>query len=381
MPVSAGRKTADAASLAIGRRDTQAGRAGAPTWRRRLLICLAGVALIGAIGGAACILVVPNLWFDEPSCSLPAPGSDFSGCIASLPIPDIAVTITATVRLSPNGDTLLLGGPLRSDTTKVVLAVFDVAEQRETWRTALDDFGPDVRITVSAAGDKAAAWGAGGIRVLDLPGGKPVMAVPADVLGGRLFFDVAFSEDGADILAGDAARRRSFRIKSAASESTPAPGFDQAEACRASGHVGQSNGGSVRSRDGKSVVLLPTAMAGAPVQLGRSARSSELAAAICGTKSVSVLVGPAGWEDVTALFASFSPRNDRLAIVYAGKTPDGKWRTLIDVRDARASMERLASFPISGNVGYRIGWSQDARHLAAIRSINGETNALIYAIP
>lgn len=381
MPVSAGRETADAVGLAIDRRDARTSRAGASMLRRRLLIGLAGIALIGAIAGAACILFASNLLFDEPSCSLPTRSSDLSGCIASLPIPDIAVTITATVRLSPNGDTLLLGGPLRSDTTKVVLAAFNVAERRETWRTALDDFGPDVRTTVSAAGDKAAAWGAGGIRVLEMQGGKPVRAVPADVLGSRLFFDVAFSEDGADILTGDAARRRSFRLKGAASESSPAPGFDRAEACRASGHVGQSNGGSVRSRDGKSVVLLPTALSGAPVQLGRSASSGELAAAICGTKSVSVLVGPAGWEDVTALFASFSPRNDRLAIVYSGKMPDGKWRTLIDIRDARGSMERLASFPISGNVGYRIGWSQDARHLAAIRSINGDTNALIYTIP
>jgi len=381
MPVSAGRETADAVGLAIDRRDTRAGCFGAPTLWRRVLICLAVVTLIGAIGGTAGVLLAPILWLDEPSCSLPARGSDLSGCIASLPIPDIAVTITATVRLSPNGDTLLLGGPLRSDTTKVVLAAFNVAERRETWRTALDDFGPDVRITVSAAGGRAAAWGAGGIRVLEIPGGKPVMAVPADVLGNRLFFDVAFSEDGTNILTGDAARRRSFRLKGAAPESSPAPGFDRAEACRASGHVGQSNGGSVRSRDGKSVVLLPTALSGAPVQLGRSASSGELAAAICGTKSVSVLVGPAGWEDVTALFASFSPRNDRLAIVYSGKMPDGKWRTLIDIWDARGSMERLASFPIAGNVGYRIGWSQDARRLAAIRSIDGDTNALIYAIP
>ena len=381
MPVSAGRETADAESLAILRQDAPAGRGSATTLRRRFLIGLAGATFIGAIGGAACVLFAPDLLFDEPSCSPSARGSDLGGCIASLPIPDIAVTITATVRLSSNGDTLLLGGPLRSDTTKVVLAAFNVAEQREMWRTALDDFGPDVRITVSAAGDKAAAWGTGGIRVLDLPGGKPIMAVPADALGSRLVFDVAFSEDGSGILTGDAARRRSFRIKDAASESTPAPGFDQAEACRASGHVGQSNSGSVRSRDGKSVVLLPTALSGAPVQLSRSARSSELAAIICGTKSVSLLVGPPGWEDVTALFASFSPRNDRLAIVYAGKTSDGAWRTLIDIRDARASMERLASFPISGNVGYRIGWSQDARHLAAIRSINGDTDALIYAIP
>jgi hypothetical protein len=349
--------------------------------RRRLLIYLAPVVLIGAIGGTALIKFAPNLLFGEPSCSSPVRDPNRGGCIASLPIPDIAVTITATVQLSPNGDTLLLGGPLRSDTTKVVLAQFNIAERRETLRTALDDFGPDVRVAISAAGDKAAAWGATGLRVLNLPGGTPVMSLPADILGHRLFFDVAFSEDGADIVTGDASRRRSFRIKGAASESSPAPGFDRTESCLPWGHVGQSNGGSVRSRDGKTVVLLPTAISGAPVQIGRSARSSELSAALCGTGSVGVLVGPAGWEDTTALFASFSPRNDRLAVVYAGKTKGGEWHSLIDVWDARGSMERLASFPITGNVGYRIGWSHGGRRLAAIRSINDATDALIYAIP
>jgi hypothetical protein len=380
MPVSAGGETADTEGLPVDRHDARNGRGNASTLRRRLLICLALVVLIGAIGGAAWIRFGPNLLFDEPSCSSPVRDTR-GGCMASLPIPDIAVTITATVRLSPNGDTLLLGGPLRDDQKKVVLAGFNIAERRKTWRTALDDFGPDVRVAVSATGDKAAAWGAAGIRVLELPSGTPVITVPAEVAGNRLFFDVAFSEDGEAILTGDASRRRSFRLTRAASESSPAPGFDPADTCRPQGHVGQGNLGSVRSRDGKTVVLLPTAISGAPVQVGRSAPSRELSAAICGTSLVGVLVGPAGWEDVTALFASFSPNNDRLAIVYSGKKSHGEWRTLIDIWDVSGSMERLASFPIRGNVGYRIGWSHDARRLAAIRSTDSATDALIYAIP
>jgi hypothetical protein len=379
MPVSAGGETADTEGLPVDRQDARTGR-GASTLRRRLLICLALVVLIGAIGGAAWIRFGPNLLFDEPSCSSPVHDPKHGGCIASLLIPDIAVTITATVRLSPNGDTLLLGGPLRSDTTKVILAGFNIAERREVLRTPLDAFGPDIRVAVSAKGDKAAAWGAAGIRVLDLPSGTPVITVPAEVVGDRLLFDVAFSEDGDAILTGDASRRRSFRLAGAASEPSPAPGFDPADTCRPQGHVGQGNLGSVRSRDGKTVVLLPTAMSGAPVQVGRSAPSNELSAAICGTSSVGVLIGPAGWEDVTALFASFSPNNDRLAVVYAGKM-HGEWRTLLDIWNARGPMERLASFPIRGSVGYRIGWSHDARRLAAIRSTNDGINALIYAIP
>ena len=371
MPVSAGGDTADA--------DGHGGRSALP---RRLLIGFALVALIGAIGAVAWIELAPTFAFDEPSCSSAIPDPRHGGCVAALPIADIEVRITATVGLSPNGDTLLLGGPLRSDKTKVVLAGFNVAEKRETWRKALDDFGPDVRVAVSAKGDMAAAWGALGIRVMDVPDGRPVVAVPIEVLGARLFyFDVAFSEGGDAILAGDAARRSSFRLTEAASEPVPAPGFDRADSCHPQGQVGQSNIGSVRSRDGKMVVLLPTVMAGAPVRIGQSVRSEQLSAAICGTRSVSVLVGPAGWSDVTALFASFSPNNDRLAVVYAGKTPHGAWRTLIDVWDAANAMERLASFPIRGSVGYRIGWSHDAHRLAAIRSSNDGTDALIFALP
>jgi hypothetical protein len=381
MPVSAGGETADTDGRPVDGEGGRTGRGKSSTVRRRLLVGVALVVLIGGLGAAAWIQLARNIGFDEPSCSSAVHAPQRGGCIASLPIQDIAVMITATVSLSPNGDTLLLGGRPRSDTTKVILAGFNVAERRETWRTALDGIGPDVRVAVSANGDKAAVWGeASGVRVVDLPGGTPIIDVPRETLH-AVFFDVSFSQNGDAILAGTAAERRSYRLAEAASEPSPAPGFDLADTCRPRGQVGQSNVGSVRSRDGKAVVLLPTVLAGAPVRIGASARSEELSGAICGTSSVSVLVGPTGWSDVSAVFASFSPRNDRLAVVYAGKVPDGEWRTLIDVWDAGKSMERLASFPIRGRVGYRIGWSHDAHRLAAIRSTNDATDALIYAIP
>jgi hypothetical protein len=381
MPVSADGETADTDGRSVDREGGRTGRGKSSTLRRRILVGVALVALIGGIGGAAWIQLARNIGFDEPSCSSAVHAPQRGGCIASVPIQDIAVMITATVGLSPNGDTLLLGGRPRSDTTKVILAGFNVAERRETWRTALDGIGPDVRVAVSANGNKAAVWGeASGVRVLDLPGGTPIIDVPREALY-PVFFDVSFSRNGDAILAGTAAERRSFRLAEAASDPSPAPGFDLADTCRPRGQVGQSNVGSVRSGDGKAVVLLPTVLAGAPVRIGGSARSEELSGAICGTSSVSVLVGPTGWSDVSAVFASFSPRNDRLAVVYAGKVPDGEWRTLIDVWDTGKSMERLASFPIRGRVGYRIGWSQDAHRLAAIRSTNDATDARIYAIP
>lgn len=290
--------------------------------------------------------------------------------------------ITATVGLSPNGDTLLLGGPLRSDDTKVVLAGFNVAETRETWRTVLDGLGRDIKVAVSANGDKAAVWGASsGVRVVDLPGGTPVINVSREALQVPVALDVSFSKDGDAVLIGDALRRRSFHLAKAASEPSPAPGFEPADTCRPHGLVGQSNLASVRSRDGKVVVLLPTITAGVPVRFGQFARTEDLSEAICGTSAVSVLAAPAGWPDVTGLFASFSPKNDRLAVVHVG-SPHGEGRTLIEIWDAAGySMKRLAALSIRGNVGYRIGWSQDARRLAAIRTTGDRTDALIYAIP
>jgi hypothetical protein len=379
MSVFAGGGTADTDGRPVDREGPGRGKSSA--LRRRRLVGVALVVLISGIGGAAWTQLARKIGFDEPSCSSAVHAPQRGGCIASLPIQDIAVMISSTVSLSPNGDTLLVGGRPRSDTTKVILAGFNVAERRETWRTALDDIGPDVRVAVSANGDKAAVWGeASGIRVMDLPSGTRIMDVPREALY-PVYFDVSFSQNGDAILAGGAAERKSFRLAAAGSESSPAPGFDLAGTCQPVGQVGQSNVGSVRSRDGKAAVLLPTALAGAPVRIGGSARSGELAGAICGTSSVSVLVGPAGWSDVSAVFASFSPRNDRLAVVYSGKPPDGEWRTLIDVWDAEKSMERLASFPIRGTVGYRIGWSDDAHRLAVIRSTNDATDARIYAIP
>jgi len=218
---------------------------------------------------------------------------------------------------------------------------------------------------------------------VDLTGGTHIIDVPTatEVLHVRPFFDVSFSEDGDAILTGDASQRRIFRLAAAASEPNRPPGFDRADTCRPQGQVGQSNLGSVRSRNGKAVVLLPGVIAGAPVRIGQLAPSEHLSDAICGTSSVSVLLAPGGWSDLTALFASFSPRDDRLAVVYGGKTAHGGWRTLIDVWDVGNSMQRLASFSIRGSVGYRIGWSQNAHRLAAIRSTNDSTDALIYALP
>jgi hypothetical protein len=154
-----------------------------------------------------------------------------------------------------------------------------------------------------------------------------------------------------------------------------------ADACRAQGQVGQSNIGSVRSRDGKAAVLLPTIISGASIWIGEFVRSQKLSELICGTNSVAVLDAPADWSDVSAEFSSFSPKSDRLAVVYVGKIPHSEWRTLIEIWDTGSSMKRLAAFPIRGSVGYRIGWSQDAHRLAAIRSTNDGSDALIYAIP
>ena len=122
------------------------------------MIGFALVVLVGVTAGVAWIKLAPSLGFDGPSCSSSVQDPRHGGCVASLPIQDIAVTITSTVSLSPNGNTLLLGGPLRNDKTKVMLAGFNVAESRETWRAPLEGFVSDVKVSVSANGGKAAVW-------------------------------------------------------------------------------------------------------------------------------------------------------------------------------------------------------------------------------
>jgi len=79
------------------------------------------------------------------------------------------------------------------------------------------------------------------------------------------------------------------------------------------------------------VVLLPTVIAAASIRIGEFVRSQRLSELICGTDSVAVLDAPADWSHVSAEFSSFSPKGDRLAVVYAGKIPRGEWRTLIEI--------------------------------------------------
>jgi hypothetical protein len=380
--VAAGGEAVDTGDRSIDRQDRRIERNNSLALQPRLLGGLALIVLIAAVGTASWVGLFRDHRFAEPSCPSAVLASQRSGCVAAVPIQDIAVAITATVGLTPDGSTLLFGGPLRSDKTKVVLAGLNVADRRETWRTPLDGFGPDVKVSISANGDKAAVWGAAPrIRVVNVPGGTPVIDVPVKTPYTPPFFDVSFSEDGGAIQTGDAPRRRIYRLSEPPSEPTTAAGFGPADACRPQGQVGQSNTGSLRSRDGKAVVLLPTIIPGAPIRIGEFVRSQMLSEAICGTSLVAVLDAPADWSDVSAGFSSFSPRNDRLAVVYVGKIPHGEWRTLIEIWDTGSSMKRLAAFPIRGSVGYRIGWSQDAHRFAAIRSTGDGTDALIYAIP
>src|SRR5262245_38857073 len=121
------------------------GRHASSTLRRPLVVALALVVLVGAIAGIVWIIqFAPNLAFDGPSCSSSVPDPRRGGCVASLPIQDIAMPISATVGLSPNGDTLLLAGLVHTDKTTVMLAGFNVADRRETWRAPLDVGGTQV---------------------------------------------------------------------------------------------------------------------------------------------------------------------------------------------------------------------------------------------
>jgi hypothetical protein len=186
MAVSADGGTADASG---------AGRASSML-RQPLLVGFTLVVLVGVIAGVTWIKLARGPRFDDSSCSSSVQDQRQGGCVASLPIQDIGVKTTATVGLSPKGDTLLLGGPLRGDNTKVVLAGFNVADRRETWRTPLDGIGHDVNLSVSADGGKAAVWGGPKhfVRIVNLPGGTHILDVPAtpDGLYVGPYFDVSF---------------------------------------------------------------------------------------------------------------------------------------------------------------------------------------------
>jgi hypothetical protein len=178
--------------------------------------------------------------------------------------------------------------------------------------------------------------------------------------------DVAFSADEAAIVTNG---RRTYRL----SEPATATRLDES---KCGGVVGQSNIGIVRSRDNRIVVLLLNNKE-APIRLGGNS-VGHLSQAICGAEWVVVLGTPANWPHAEAAFVSFSPNDDRLAVIHVDEG-GGRWPlTLIEIWDT-GRFSRLAAFPIRGLVGYRIGWSPDRHRLAVVRS--GSDGTRIYEIP
>lgn len=360
-----------------GSTDRRTGRTKADTWWRWSWLGLAFAVLAGA--AVAWVGFGGDRGFAELPCRS-TPSEPSVGCIASMPVHDIVVRITNTVSLTPDGNMLLLGGALRSSGTvarrrPAVLAALNIVEKGEAWRVPLDEFDSDiVNVAVAADGTKAAVWGPL-ISIRAVPGGAKLADISVETPFTPLYYDVAFSDDGATVTTGDAARRRTYQVAAPAAEPAFAPGFATDDKCW--GLVGQSNIGTVRSRDGRAVVLLLSSLVDARLRVGEFSESKLLSEVVCGTSSVALLDSPDGWS---TLFASFSPRNDRLAIVH-GADVAGKRRTLIEIWDSGQSLKRVAAFPIRGSVGYRIGWSQDARRLAAIRSVDDRQDAMIFALP
>ena len=347
---------------------------GAWSWRG-----LARLAIAVVIGAAAA-----SPWLDvyidrlnEPRCQPAGQDAPAAGCIARMRIGGIDIDKLATVGLTPDGGTLVVAGVTDTVTKTQVLAGLAVADGKEEWRAPLEH--PDVpMISVSPGGTKAAVW--------DVTGGSPVyvVGVPGGALLGEVvvpdrFDDVVFSEDETSIVVGAASNRRVISLSDPAAEPATAPGFDR-PGCGGGGLVGQSTGSdvppimSLRSRDNGMALFLRQRDGDIPLRSVRTSSADWLVASMCGTKAVAVLP-----VDADHWFASFSPRNKRLAIVYS----KGPSQTVIEVWEAGYDryLQRLAAFPIRGGVGARIGWSQDEHHLAAIRTNQAGTDAFIYWIP
>jgi hypothetical protein len=371
---------------------------GKTRWPRRHLARLA-VAVVVSAAAAAPWLAAFSDRYDEPRCQPAGADAPAAGCIAQVRISGIDIAWQSIVGLMPDGRTLLVAGMTDSETKKLVLAGLDLADGTQRWRTPLSDVAFPL-VSVSPGGGKAAVWdprGPSPIHIVHLPGGAPLVNVPD---ARNKSYDVVFSDDESAIVTGAAAERRVFSLSDPTAEPTVAPGFNRSDC--GGGFVGKEAGvrshsrilQGFRSRDnGLVVFVLSAPFRDDPIQTGHVSPTDTLLETICGTKGVAVL--PA--VDADRWFASFSPGNKRLAIVYAeprrpqtliGQTLIKFTRfrrqpqTLIEIWDTEGPTPlRLAAFPIPGGVGNRIGWSQDEHRLAVVRTDESSTDAFIYAIP
>ena len=320
----------------------------------------------------------------EDVCAPPVSNTQQVGCVATVPIEGIKVRISSTIGLSRDGTRLLLGGALPHDKTKQVLQAFNIVERREIWRVPFDGLGFYAQLAISGDDSKVAAWASEpAIRIFDMQSGKQIIEFSTENPYTRHYYDVFFSQDDEAIVVGDAFRRRTLALSNPTAEPVAVPEFNGVESCQGTGFVGQSNTGFIRSHDGRIAVLLSAAYVGAPIRAREPVLTSTFNQYICGSKSVVLLDRPAGWSYAVASFSSFTRDNSRLAVVYSDMELGRETRTLIEVWSmSETSLERLAAFPVLGDVGYRIAWSADGRQLAAIRSNRaGKAEARIYVIP
>jgi hypothetical protein len=351
---------------------------GTPLLRRRSLAVLALAVLIGT-GAATAWFVASRDQVEEPRCQPAGQNARHPGCIASVPIRDILISENTTIALMPDGGTLLAAGVTASD-LKSVLVGLRATDGYEDWRVPLEGPPEEYNVSVSASGGKAAVWPYWSaenksIHIVHVPGGAPLVDVP---LAEPFIHDVAFSADEAAIVT-EGRRGRTYPLSNPTAQPATAPTFDEA---KCGSLIGRSNIGSVLSRDNRIVVFLLNNEK-APMRLGVFSSIGRLSAAICGAERVAVLDAPAGWPHAKAVFVSFSPNDDRLAVIHVdqrSRSSPLEWSTLLEIWDTDR-LSRLAAFRIRGLVGYRMGWSQDGHRLAVVRSGSDGTVARIYEIP
>jgi hypothetical protein len=366
--------------------------------RRRRFRLLGAVAIAILVVGAAGALVWQR-WGDsgtrlgEPSCG-PLSTSATAGCVATFPIHGIDVWPSTTIALSPQTGTLLVTGTIGTNETQQALVGLAIADGHEIWRLPITGAKPSV--AVSAAGDKVALWSKAAnspVRILGVPDGHPI----AEIAGEGLNADAAFVADGTAIVLGARNTRRIQRFSGGSVISEPAPGFIPG-GC--GGAVGQGSSDRVVSRDNTVLVQVNTTGDSLSFRAGRIESAEGLKhTVLCDTPGFTILPAPAGWPGAAASFLSFSPDDDRLAIVYAvPPLQDRDGGTIVEIRDmsgrhqigdadtSAQPAEILASFVIDGTVHARLGWSPDGHRLAVLEDPTPgqdrqEQQARIYAVP
>lgn len=363
-------------------------------------VILVGLCVLAVVGGYAWSrLHERGSLITDPACGKANEAK--GGCIISFPVHAVPA-VHSEITLSPSGDTLYaLDGKAHDHDSAAgsQLVAWKTSDGAELWRRAIDGYVQS--LAIAPAGDKLVAWSMDAtatIRLLSLPDGKLLGQTPPISFN---IGDVAFNDAGSEIsFTPSTDGKMTARLQDGQLMVSPVP-------LSPTGCYGNVVGfgylGEVTSRDGKvSVISVPNYSVSKFhfVWTNTSVSTKSLLDAICKAPFVAFVSPPPEWPDIAEMYATFSPDNKRLAIVYSlADTEKGYGGLVIEIRDLShladkgraSSVPLIASFPIEGSYP-DLGWSQDGHRLAVIyettasrRARGGrdleDGQARIYSIP